>query len=100
MDHSEDPEPTFPQMDTFATIATVAGAVVGFFGLVVALQISKAAGGWSVLSSGALLGGIGFGLLIILVAQALHVLVALEENTREILEVLDEESSTNRTHQT
>ena len=88
----EEPEPTFPQMDTFATIASVIGGGVALFGLFLALKIADAAGDeWTVMSFGALLGGVASGLLIILLAQALHVLVALEENTREILDnIVDE----------
>ena len=87
----EDPEPTFPQMDAFATIATVIGGVIASFGAVSAWGLADKTGEWTAMSFGALLGGIGFGLLIILAAQALHVLVALEENTREIPEEVEDE---------
>ena len=54
-----------------------------------AIEIADAAGSWNAGSFTALAGGIGFGLLIILVAPALHVLVAIEENTREMVEVME-----------
>lgn len=71
-------------MDTFATIATVVGVIFALFGVYLAVQIADKSGEWTVLSFSTLLSGIGFGLLIILGAQALHVLAAIEENTCDL----------------
>lgn len=76
-------------MDTFATIGSVVGGAVAFLGAVAAYQFADATESWSIMSFAMLAGAVGFGLLIILVAQVLHVLVAIEENTREILEVVE-----------